>query len=521
MDTGEDDRIPEEVESQSQEQILAREAQEAREAREAQEAQEAQEAREAQEAQEAQEANEEIERQALERERLQEDIERIDRQLRHEVECLERQDREDRRRIEIKDAKDVKSKRNAESERRRRRRRQLKNMIVLRKASATPTVPSVDPTPPSIMSSAAVPTQQQQQQQTGLLQNAKRHHERFKADDERKLSAPSPRKEGKIRRVMNRFSIDTSISSDLLSTPLGIKTTGLDTSLSVPMKALSADDADLPPSPLDEPVKADSPGSFSLFDDLEDQLGGLNIVDQPIVQPTTTTTTTTDVEEQRRTEDQRRIAEEQRIAIAEQRRIAEVQRTALPPPVRSPTFSMGSNDDREDHFERSGGKATTTVTTPDERIEAFRAQRKGHLQTGVRLDKRLNQQQNNSRAKRSTKVATRRVQGDMLVEVQTTTSQGDLEEQRQRWNNGKPVAFDGAVVATRTSTAAATSNQTVRRTRSQSRQARGRSQTPRENFTLSDQMKNIAKISKEEVLMQQGGEEKEEMEIEEQKEEDE
>jgi len=132
---------------------------------------------------------------------------------------------------------------------------------------------------PSAVISSPVPTQQQQQQQQyELLHN-------------------SSRKEGETRGVVPPPIADVDLTSDLLATPLGIKTNGLDTSLSTPMRTLSSDDAPvsseyariqqelLPIDFFDPATTGSSPGSFSLgFPDLEEQLDDLSIADQQIVQ---------------------------------------------------------------------------------------------------------------------------------------------------------------------------------------------------------------------------------------------
>jgi uncharacterized surface protein with fasciclin (FAS1) repeats len=114
----------------------------------------------------------------------------------------------------------------------------------------------------------------------------------------------SPRKESKNRRVVQPLIADVDLTLELLDTPLGIKTNGLDMSLSTPMRSLSSDDAsapsayagDLPPSSFFDPVTTgSSPGSFSFgFVDLGEQLEELSIADQQIVQPPATTTTAID-----------------------------------------------------------------------------------------------------------------------------------------------------------------------------------------------------------------------------------
>jgi hypothetical protein len=73
-------------------------------------------------------------------------------------------------------------------------------------------------TPSAVISSPDTTQQQQQQQQ----------------------------QEGKTRRVVPPLIVDVDLTSEVLVTPLGIKTNGLDTSLSTPMRILSGDDAPAP-----------------------------------------------------------------------------------------------------------------------------------------------------------------------------------------------------------------------------------------------------------------------------------
>jgi hypothetical protein len=136
-------------------------------------------------------------------------------------------------------------------------------------------------TPSAVISSPGTTQQQQQQQQHELLHN-------------------SPRKESKTRRVVQPLIADLDLTSELLNTPLGIKTNGLDMSLSTPMRSLSGDDApapstyagiqqDLPPSSFFYPATTSSSPGSSLFSfgfvDLEEQFEDLSIADQQIVQP--------------------------------------------------------------------------------------------------------------------------------------------------------------------------------------------------------------------------------------------
>jgi uncharacterized surface protein with fasciclin (FAS1) repeats len=234
---------------------------------------------------------EEIERQAREEDHTrkaarEEDRTRKDREAREleEIKCQAReareeikcQDRAEHRRVELQHQLMQRTRRRMQAE------RQANHISAPPTAVLSAAIASVST--PSAVISSPVPTQQQQQYE--LLQN-------------------SSRKEGKTRGVVPPPIADVDITSDLLATPLGIRTNGLDTSLSTPMRTLSGDYApgpseyagtqqELPPICFFDPATTgSSPGSFSLgFPDLEEQLDDLSIADQQIVQTPATLTTT-------------------------------------------------------------------------------------------------------------------------------------------------------------------------------------------------------------------------------------
>ena len=67
---------------------------------------------------------------------------------------------------------------------------------------------------------------------------------------------------------------------------------------------------------------------------------------------------------------------------------------------------MGSNNGREDAWERSGGTSST-----EERVTAERANRRGMFNEGQHKDTRVNKQRNNGRNNRDLLVAKRRQEG--------------------------------------------------------------------------------------------------------------
>jgi hypothetical protein len=82
----------------------------------------------------------------------------------------------------------------------------------------------------------------------------------------------------------------------------------------------------------------------------------------------------------------------------------------------SPGFSMG-NHSREDHIERS----MTRNVTGEQRKEKFLDGRNGRLHKGTTLDRRINNQKNNGRKNRDSKVTQKRVAGTAPIGSPTGT----------------------------------------------------------------------------------------------------